>query len=45
MLTARSLERDIVQALEAGANDYVIKPFQPQELLARVRRYVRSTAV
>ncbi|MBW8830485.1 MAG: response regulator transcription factor [Burkholderiales bacterium] len=41
MLTARSLERDIVRALEAGANDYVVKPFQPQELLARVRRYVR----
>lgn len=41
MLTARSLERDIVQALEAGASDYVVKPFQPQELLARVRRFVR----
>lgn len=38
MLTARSLERDIVTALDAGANDYVIKPFQPHELLARVRR-------
>lgn len=42
MLTAKSLERDIVRALEAGASDYVIKPFQPQELLARVRRHVRS---
>lgn len=38
MLTARSLERDIVTALDAGANDYVVKPFQPHELLARVRR-------
>lgn len=38
MLTAKSLERDIVRALEAGASDYVIKPFQPQELMARVRR-------
>jgi two-component system alkaline phosphatase synthesis response regulator PhoP len=38
MLTARSLERDIVEALDAGARDYVIKPFQPHELLARVRR-------
>jgi DNA-binding response OmpR family regulator len=43
MLTARSLERDIVQALEAGVSDYVVKPFQPQELLARVRRFVRAT--
>ena len=38
MLTARTLERDIVGALEAGASDYVVKPFQPQELMARVRR-------
>jgi DNA-binding response OmpR family regulator len=44
MLTARSLESDIVRALEAGANDYVVKPFQPQELLARVRRLVRGAA-
>jgi two-component system alkaline phosphatase synthesis response regulator PhoP len=44
MLTAKSLERDIVRALEAGASDYVVKPFQPQELLARVRRFVRSGA-
>lgn len=44
MLTAKSLERDIVRALEAGANDYVVKPFQPQELLARVRRLVRDPA-
>ena len=40
MLTARSLERDIVQALESGVSDYVVKPFQPQELLARVRRFL-----
>jgi two-component system, OmpR family, alkaline phosphatase synthesis response regulator PhoP len=44
MLTARSLESDIVRALEAGASDYVVKPFQPQELLARVRRLVRGAA-
>jgi DNA-binding response OmpR family regulator len=44
MLTARSLEADIVRALEAGASDYVVKPFQPQELLARVRRLVRASA-
>ena len=44
MLTAKSLERDIVRALEAGANDYVIKPFQPQELMARVRRLLAAGA-
>ncbi len=38
MLSARTLERDAVTALDAGANDYVSKPFQPEELLARVRR-------
>ncbi len=43
MLTARSLESDIVRALDLGANDYVVKPFQPQELLARVRRFVRGS--
>ncbi|NEX60344.1 response regulator transcription factor [Noviherbaspirillum galbum] len=42
MLTAKTLEQDIVRALDAGANDYVLKPFQPNELLARVRRYVRA---
>lgn len=42
MLTAKSHERDIVRALEAGANDYVIKPFQHNELLARVRRFLKT---
>ena len=44
MLTAKSLERDIVRALEIGANDYVLKPFQPQELMARVRRLLLAGA-
>lgn len=40
MLTAKSQEQDIVRALEAGASDYILKPFQPHELLARVRRLI-----
>lgn len=44
MLTAKTQERDIVRALDAGANDYIVKPFQPNELLARVRRYLRDKA-
>ncbi len=41
MLTAKTMERDIVRALDAGANDYIVKPFQPNELLARVRRFIK----
>jgi two-component system alkaline phosphatase synthesis response regulator PhoP len=40
MLTAKSRETDIVSALDAGANDYIVKPFQPAELKARIRRLV-----
>lgn len=43
MLTARVHEEDKVQGLEAGADDYVTKPFSPQELLARVRAGLRRT--
>jgi len=43
MLTGKTQERDIVRALDAGANDYIVKPFQPKELLARVRRLARLT--
>jgi DNA-binding response OmpR family regulator len=38
MLTAKSQEQNIVRALDDGANDYVVKPFRPAELMARIRR-------
>lgn len=44
MLTAKTREADVVRALELGADDYVTKPFQPEELLARIRRLLRRSA-
>jgi two-component system phosphate regulon response regulator PhoB len=41
MLTARGEEADVVQGLEAGADDYVAKPFSPRVLLARMRAVLR----
>lgn len=43
MLTARSDTSDVVRGLEAGADDYVVKPFNPAELIARVRARLRET--
>lgn len=43
MLTVRTSERDKVAALDAGADDYVTKPFDTSELLARVRASLRHT--
>ncbi len=37
MLTARQSERDIIEGLETGLDDYMIKPFSPDELAARVQ--------
>ncbi|MBA4370813.1 MAG: DNA-binding response regulator [Coriobacteriaceae bacterium] len=44
MLTARDSDKDKVALLEAGADDYVTKPFSPAELVARVRAVMRRTA-
>jgi two-component system KDP operon response regulator KdpE len=44
MLTVRNSERDKVQALDAGADDYVVKPFGAEELLARIRAALRRAA-
>ncbi len=41
MLTARSLEDDIVQGFEAGADDYLVKPYKLRELLLRIRALLR----
>ncbi len=40
MLTAKTIPRDIVVGLEAGANDYLSKPVEPEELLARVKTLI-----
>ena len=44
MLTAKSDTVDVVKGLESGADDYVVKPFKPKELLARIRVRVRRLA-
>ena len=44
MLTARSDEKDKVMGLEAGADDYITKPFSPRELVARIRAVLRRRA-
>ena len=41
MLTARGTESDKVAGLDAGADDYVVKPFSPRELIARMRAVLR----
>jgi two-component system phosphate regulon response regulator PhoB len=44
LITARSDESDKVQGLDAGADDYITKPFSTQELLARIRAVLRRRA-
>lgn len=45
MLTARTDTVDVVLGLEAGADDYIVKPFKPKELTARIRARLRRTDV
>lgn len=45
LLTAKSESQDVVQGLNAGADDYVTKPFVPEEVLARVRSHLRRYAM
>ena len=44
MLTAKSDTHDIVRGLEAGADDYMVKPFKPSELVARIRTRLRRAS-
>jgi two-component system, OmpR family, phosphate regulon response regulator PhoB len=44
MVTARAQEDDRVTGLEGGADDYVVKPFSPRELLARIKAVIRRGA-
>jgi two-component system, OmpR family, phosphate regulon response regulator PhoB len=44
MLTARSEEHDKIAGLDAGADDYLTKPFSPRELLARIKAVLRRRA-
>ena len=45
MLTARSTEEDILRGLDAGADDYLTKPYSPREFAARVRALLRRAGV
>jgi DNA-binding response OmpR family regulator len=43
LLTVRGAEEDIIAGLQAGADDYVVKPFSPRQLVARIQAVLRRT--
>ncbi len=43
MVSAMAEESDVIQGLDAGADDYIVKPFNPKELVARIRTRLRPT--
>lgn len=43
MLTAKAAEDNLIQGLEVGADDYIMKPFSPRELIARIKSLLRRT--
>jgi len=44
MLTAKTAEDNVIQGLDAGADDYIAKPFAPKELIARIKALLRRSA-
>jgi len=44
MLSGKSQEKDIIKALDSGATDYIVKPFQPGEVLARIRKATSASS-
>ena len=45
MLTAKASEADVVVGLELGADDYIVKPFSPREMVARVKSLLRRSGI
>jgi DNA-binding response OmpR family regulator len=43
MVTARQQEHDVLRGFQLGADDYLVKPFNPPELLARIKRLLRQS--